>query len=61
MLNNKAEKSEVNIISNSISSLTTRVENIEEFLNSDYFNNRFEAIETDLGIVKDAVTWKDLI
>lgn len=61
LLNNKAEKSEVNIISNSVSSLTTRVENIEEFLNSDYFNDRFEAIETDLGTVKEAVTWKDLI
>lgn len=59
LLNNKADKSEVVTISNALGSLNTRVGNIEEFLNSDYFKG-FEEMKEDLNSVKEAVTWKDL-
>ena len=59
LLNNKADKTEIITISNSIGTLNTRVSNIEEFLNSDYFNSIGEMRE-DLNSVKEAVTWRDL-
>jgi hypothetical protein len=59
LLNNKADKSEIISISNSINSLNTKVENIEEFMNSDYFNQVI-GMKEDLNVVKEAVTWKDL-
>ena len=59
LLNNKADKSEIISISNSINSLNTKVENIEEFMNSDYFKQVIDMKE-DLNVVKEAVTWKDL-
>ena len=59
LLNNKADKDEIITISNAIGSLDTRVGNIEEFLNSDYFKE-FDDMKDDLNSVKEAVTWKDL-
>lgn len=58
-----ATKEEVNVISNSLGSITTRVGNLEEFMNSEYFNSinsRLDAVESDLDEVKEAVTWRDL-
>jgi hypothetical protein len=59
-----ATKEEVNAISNSLGSITTRVGNLEEFMNSEYFNSinsRLDIVESDLDEVKEAVTWRDLI
>ena len=62
----KADKSDINNIDGSIETLNTqvtdlnsKVESLEEFLNSDYFINR-EEYKTDMDTVKDAVTWGDL-
>lgn len=60
LLNNKVDKDEIITISNALGSLDTRVGNIEEFLNSDYFKE-FDEMKEDLNSVKEAVTWKDLI
>lgn len=59
LLNGKADKTEVITISNNLGSLTTRVESLEEFMNSDYFN-KIDKMEADLNTVKEAVIWKDL-
>lgn len=59
LLNNKADKSEVSVLSQSIGQLNTKVTNLEQFLNSEYFTP-IEEIKTDLNAIKDAVTWKDL-
>ena len=59
LLNNKADKTEVQTLSNSFGELNTRVGNIEEFLNSEYFTP-MEEIKTDLSAIKDAVTWREL-
>ena len=59
-LDNYATKEEVNSISSSLGNLNTRVENLEEFMNSEYFNQRLDTVETDLNSVKEAVTWQDL-
>ena len=59
LLNGKADKSEVITISNNLGVLTTKVENLEEFMNSDYFN-KIDKMEADLNIIKEAVIWKEL-
>jgi hypothetical protein len=62
-LDGYATKEEVNAISNSLGSITTRVGNLEEFMNSEYFNSinsRLDIVESDLDEVKEAVTWRDL-
>lgn len=59
LLNNKADKTEVQTLFNSFGELNTRVGNIEEFLNSGYFTP-MEEIKTDLSAIKDAVTWREL-
>jgi hypothetical protein len=59
LLGNKADKEEVNAISNSLGSLTTRVENLEEFMNSDYFK-RIDRLEDDVDSIRESVIWKDL-
>lgn len=62
-LDGYATKEEVNAISNSLGSITTRVGNLEEFMNSEYFNSinsRLDTVESDLDEVKEAVTWRDL-
>ena len=66
ILNTKADKTDIKNIDNSIETLNTKItdlngkiENLEEFLNSDYFINR-EEYKTDMDAVKDAVTWGDL-
>ena len=59
-----ATKEEVNAVSNSLGSITTRVGNLEEFMNSEYFNSinsRLDSVGSDLDEVKEAVTWKDLV
>lgn len=58
-----ATKEEVNALSATLGTVSTRVESLEEFMNSEYFNTfdaRLEAVETDLDSIKEAVTWKDL-
>ena len=59
LLGNKADKEEVNAISNSLGSLTTRVENLEEFMNSDYFN-RIDRLEDDVDSIRESVTWREI-
>ena len=59
LLNNKADKEEVNTIANNLGSLTTRVENLEEFMNSDYFK-RIDRLEDDVDSIRESVTWRDL-
>jgi hypothetical protein len=59
LLGNKADKEKVNAISNSLGSLTTRVENLEEFMNSDYFK-RIDRLEDDVDSIKESITWRDL-
>lgn len=59
LLGNKADKEEVNAISNSLGSLTTRVENLEEFMNSDYFK-RIDRLEDDVDSIRESVTWREL-
>lgn len=59
LLNNKADKEEVNAISNSLGSLTTRVENLEEFMNSDYFK-RIDQLEDDVDTIRESVTWREI-
>ena len=63
-LDGYATKEEVITISNSLGNLNTRVENLEEFMNSDYFNSinsRLDTVESDLDEIKEAVTWRDLV
>jgi hypothetical protein len=59
LLGNKADKEEVNAISNSLGSLTTRVENLEEFMNSDYFK-RIDRLEDDVDSIRESVTWREI-
>ena len=66
LLNNKADKSEITEINSSIETLSStlggidsRVSDISDFLNSDYFVKR-EDYDVDMALLKDAITWKDL-
>lgn len=62
-LSGYATKEEVNALSNSLGNISTRVENLEEFMNSEYFtdfNTRLGAVETDLNTIKESVIWKEL-
>ena len=66
MLNNKADKTEVEAVNSKVTSLSdlvgnlnTKVSNIENFMNSDYFVSK-EDYETDMNTLKEAVTWADL-
>ena len=59
LLGNKADKEEVNTLSNSLGSLTTRVENLEEFMNSDYFK-RIDQLEDDVDTIRESVTWREI-
>ena len=59
-----ATKEEVNTLSTSIGNISSRVENLEEFMNSEYFTNfntRLNSVETDLTTIKESVIWKDLV
>lgn len=58
-LEDYATKEEVNSLSSALGSITTRVENLEDFMNSDYFT-KVDEMKADLNNVKDAVTWKEL-
>ena len=58
-LEDYATKNDIQIINNSLINLDTRVGNIEEFMNSEYFTP-IENIKQDLNVIKEAVTWKDL-
>ena len=58
-LEDYATKNDVQIINNSLINLDTRVGNIEEFMNSEYFTP-IEDIKQDLNMVKEAVIWRDL-
>ena len=63
-LSGYATKEEVNALSSSLGTISTRVGSLEEFMNSEYFNSfdaRLESVETDLDSIKEAVTWKDLV
>lgn len=66
LLGTKADKSEVENIKNntidltsSVSALDTKVNNLEAFLNSEYFVTS-EQYKSDLAEIKEIVTWKDL-
>ena len=59
LLNNKADKEEVNTIFSSLGSLTTKVENLEEFMNSDYFK-RIDRLEDDVDSIRESVIWKEI-
>lgn len=63
-LSDYATKEEVNTLSTSIGNISSRVENLEEFMNSEYFinfNTRLNSVETDLTAIKESVIWKDLV
>ena len=63
-LSDYATKEEVNTLSTSIGNISSRVENLEEFMNSEYFTNfntRLNSVETDLTTIKESVTWKELV
>ena len=63
-LSDYATKEEVNTLSTSIGNISSRVENLEEFMNSEYFTNfntRLNSVETDLTAIKESVIWKDLV
>ena len=62
-LSGYATKEEVNALSTSIGNISTKVENLEQFMNSEYFTNfdaRLGTVETDLSTIKESVIWKDL-
>lgn len=62
-LSGYATKEEVNALSISLGNISGRVENLEEFMNSEYFtdfNTRLDTVETDLNTIKETVTWKEL-
>lgn len=62
-LSDYATKEEVNALSTSLGNISTRVENLEEFMNSEYFtnfNSRLGVVETDLNTIKESVIWKEL-
>ena len=66
LLNNKADKTEVEAVNSKVTSLSdlvgnlnTKVNNLESFMNSDYFVSK-EDYETDMNTLKEAVTWADL-
>ena len=63
-LSDYATKEEVNTLSTSIGNISSRVENLEEFMNSEYFTNfntRLNSVETDLTTIKESITWKELV
>ena len=63
-LSDYATKEEVNTLSTSIGNISSRVENLEEVMNSEYFTNfdaRLDSVETDLTTIKESVTWKELV
>ena len=63
-LSDYATKEEVNTLSTSIGNISSRVENLEEFMNSEYFTNfntRLNSVETDLTTVKESVIWTELV
>ena len=63
-LSDYATKEEVHTLSTSIGNISSRVENLEEFMNSEYFTNfntRLNSVETDLTTIKESVTWKELV
>ena len=63
-LSDYATKEEVNTLSTSIGNISSRVENLEEFMNSEYFTNfntRLNSVETDLTTIKESVIWKELV
>ena len=63
-LSDYATKEEVNTLSTSIGNISSRVENLEEFMNSEYFTNfntRLNSVETDLTAIKESVIWKELV
>ena len=59
LLNNKADQSSVDTINLNLGKVSTRVGNIEEFLNSEYFNT-IEGVKTDINEIRECVTWRDL-
>lgn len=62
-LSGYATKEEVNNLSTSLGNISSRVENLEEFMNSEYFtnfNSRLDSVETDVVTIKEAITWNDL-
>lgn len=62
-LSGYATKEEVNALSTSLGNISTKVENLEEFMNSEYFtdfNSRLGTVETDLNTIKESVIWKEL-
>ena len=59
LLNNKADKAEVEEIAIKIETINTTVNSLTEFLNSNYFVNR-EDYEEDMNQVRESVTWRDL-
>ena len=66
LLNNKADKTEVIAIDNKVtnvsqlvSALDTKVGNLENFMNSEYFVSQ-EQYKTDLDEIREIVTWKEL-
>lgn len=63
-LSDYATKEEVNTLSTSIGNISSRVENLEEFMNSEYFTNfntRLNSVETDLTAIKESVIWTELV
>ena len=63
-LSGYATKEEVNALSTSLGNISTKVENLEEFMNSEYFTNfdtRLDSVETDLTTIKESVIWKELV
>ena len=62
-LSGYATREEVNALSTSLGNISTKVENLEEFMNSEYFTNfdaRLDSVETDLNTIKESVIWKEL-
>ena len=63
-LSDYATKEEVNTLSTSIGNISSKVENLEEFMNSEYFTNfntRLNSVETDLTAIKESVIWIELV
>lgn len=59
LLNSKADKDEVSALSNTVGTISTKVENLENFMNSEYFEPVTE-IKNEVSVIREAITWQEL-
>ena len=58
-LSGYATKEEVKAVDIKINTVNSKVSNLEEFLNSDYFKG-LDALKDDVSEIRECVTWKEL-